>query len=199
VNTGYNFIFSPTNFANGTGVTGVNGALQLWGSGNGSANGLGASPDGGNFIAADGVYETGAITQMISGLNVGQTYTLTFYYAGAQQYNYSGATTEGWQVSFGGSTQTTNMLSNSSHGFTGWVFQSFNFVADNTSDLLSFLALGTPNGEPPFTLLDGVSINGITNQVVPEPSSVMMLGLGLLGFGAIGLRRRRRALRAMIA
>jgi hypothetical protein len=45
-------------------------------------------------------------------------------------------------------------------------YQTMNFTADNTSDLLSFFAVGTPNGEPPFVLLDGVSLNADT----PEPA-----------------------------
>jgi hypothetical protein len=181
--SGYNFIFS----ANG-GDT--NSTLQLWGPNNGGAAGntLGASPDGGNYIGADGAYQVGAITQTVGGLVAGQQYAVSFYYAGAQQNGFSGATTEQWLVGLGGSAQqATPILSDVSHGFTGWNHETFIFTADGSSDVLSFLAAGTPNGEPPFSLLDGVSMTA-----VPEPASMLLMGTGL---AAMGLIRRRRAAR----
>ena len=48
---GYNFIFPST----GGTVNGSAGSLSLWS----GANGLGPSPDGGNYIGADGAYEVG--------------------------------------------------------------------------------------------------------------------------------------------
>ena len=65
-NDGYNFLFAP-GVADTTGATGADGNLKLWGPGDGSANGLPAtSPDGGNYVAADGAYEVGALQQTIS-------------------------------------------------------------------------------------------------------------------------------------
>jgi len=178
---GYNFVFSATG-----GDT--NSYLQLWGAANGgiAGNTLGASPDGGNYIGADGAYETGAITQTVTGLVAGQQYSVGFYYAGAQQSGFTGDTTEQWKVSLGGSAvQSTPILNDVSHGFTGWNHEVFTFTADGSSDTLSFLAAGTPNGEPPFSLLDGV-----TMTAVPEPASMFLMGTGL---AALGLIRRRRA------
>ena len=46
-----------------------------------------ASPDGGNFVAADGDFQNGAISQSITvpgGLKVGQQYRVSFYDAFAQ-------------------------------------------------------------------------------------------------------------------
>ncbi len=52
-------------------------------------------PSGGNFIQADGnpIYET-SFNQVLTGLSIGQTYTLTFWQAAGQQQGFSGATTE---------------------------------------------------------------------------------------------------------
>jgi hypothetical protein len=184
--TGYNFIFAPGT-GDTTGSDGQDGTVSLWGTNNGGVDVLPASsPDGGNYVAADGAFLVGAIQQTISGLTVGESYVVGFWWAGAQQSNRTGATTEQWQVSLGSEEQSTAIVDDVNHGFTGWVYQTFTFTADNTSDVLSFLAVGTPNGEPPFTLLDGV-----TMDAAPETGTLilMLAGLGLMG--ALGLRRSK--------
>lgn len=182
--TGYNFLFNGTG-ADTTGVEGQYGNLQLWGAGNGSANGLGASPVGGNFVASDGAYMQAPITQTVQGLVAGQKYNLTFYWAGAQQHGYDGVNTEQWEVKLGNEMHATEVKTNANHGFTGWQKETFTFTATGASELLSFLAVGTPAGVPPFSLLDGVSMTA----AVPEPGTWAMLGLGL---GLVGFAARRR-------
>ena len=145
----------------------------------------------GNFIAADGAYQTGPISQTVNGLTTGKSYTVSFYFAGAQQYGFTGATTEQWLVSLGSQQLATAVLSDTSHGFTGWQYTSLTFTATATSEVLSFLAVGTPSGVPPFTLLDGVSM-----VAAPEPGSAAMLVTGVL---AIAFFARRRHLGRAIA
>lgn len=189
--TGYNFLFAPGT-ADTTGATGVDGALHLWGTGNGGNDALVVSPNGGNFVAADPVYESGPITQSISGLTVGDVYAVSFYYGGAQQSGYTGTTTEGWTVGLGsGATQTTPMLTDGSHDFTGWYSETFDYTATSTTEVLSFMADGTPNGEPPFALLDGVSLNNVTPA--PEPGTLPLLFTGLMG--GLGILRSRKWLK----
>jgi hypothetical protein len=194
--SGYNFVFTPGTADNGTGAIQGGGHLQLWGAGNGGAagNNLGVSPDGGNFVAMDGAYETAAISQTITGLVAGDQYTVSFYYAGAQQKGYTGDTTEAVKVSFGGHTIETPVLSDPSHNFTGWYSESMTFTANSTSDVLSFLAVGTPSGQPPFTLLDGVSVTADTSgSPVPEPSSLALLLTGFAGVGGYVRSRFKKA------
>lgn len=145
------------------------------------------SPDGGKFVEADGdpTYRS-AITQMINGLIVGQSYTLTFQQAAGQQQGFTGPTTERWQVSLGGDTQLSSQFSLLQGGVGQWQSQTMVFVASATSELLSFLASGTPNGAPPISFLDGVSLV----QTVPEPVTLSLLGTGVLG--ALMLRRRAK-------
>jgi hypothetical protein len=142
------------------------------------------SPDGGSFVAVDGDPTVqGAISQQVGGLVIGKNYTLTFDWAAAQLLNRQGAYTEQFEVTFGGQSQFTQILSEPSQGFSGWQQVSMNFTATSTSQLLTFLSIGTPEGEPPMALLDGVSLS------VPEPASWAMM---ILGFGAIGFAMRRR-------
>jgi hypothetical protein len=184
--TGYNFVFKPGT-ADSTGADGEYGNMKLWGPANGANNGFAnASPAGGNFVAADGAYQTETISQLIAGLTPGKQYKVSFFWAAAQQYGYDGETTENWTVSLGNQSFTTPTVTNANHGFTDWQQQSFTFTATNASEMLSFLAHGTPNGEPPFSLLDGVSMSA-----APEPASWAMM---IVGFGAVGATMRRRKL-----
>jgi hypothetical protein len=182
----YSFLFTPGTASNG-GVNGQYGSLDLWGPGNGSANGLTGSPTGGNFIAQDSAFQQGAISQNISGLTAGNQYTVSFWWAGAQQYGFSGPTFDNWTVSFGSQSQTTATINLPDHGFSPWQKQSFTFTADGTSDLLSFYAAGGPPGVPPFALLDGVSLTA-----VPEASTWFMMLAGFAGLGLFGYRRREK-------
>ena len=163
-NGSYAFVFAAGT-ADVGGSNGEYGGVSLWGPNNGSANGLPAtSPDGGNFVALDSAFQVGALSQTISGLTPGDTYAVSFYWAGAQQYGFTGPTIDNLTVSLGSSSMTTNTVNLASHGFAPWTQVTFDLKADSTSDVLSFLALGGPAGVPPFALLDGVSM-----QSVPEP------------------------------
>jgi hypothetical protein len=197
---GYNFVFLP-NTVDTTGATGQYNAvgtppgLTLWGphSLKGPANGLAqTSPTGGNFIAADGAYEVSAITQTINGLTPGHAVAVSFAWAGAQQFGFNGPTTDNWTVSLGtvsasNLAQTTKTVSLPDEGFTGWMTQTFTFMPTSASEVLSFLATGTPSGQPPFALLANVSAVN-----VPEPAAWTVLVTGLAGL--IGVARRRRGL-----
>lgn len=186
--SGYNFLFTPGT-ADTTGAIGEYGNLQLWGPGNGSSNGLTpSSPTGGNFIAADGAFSQAPIQQTITGLSPNSVANVTFYYAGAQQKNFNGTTTEAWQVTLGNQTLTTPVLNDTEHGFTGWKQLTLSFIVTSSTEVLSFLAVGTPAGTPPFTLLDGVTISQ-----VPEPASLALMGAAV---GVAGLVMRRRGGRA---
>ena len=178
--TGYNFVFQPG--SNGVAQTGNNGTVALYG-------GVGAapppsSPAGGNFLALDGSFEVGAVAQTVTGLSVGTPMTVSFYFAGAQQYGYSGTTTEQLQVSLGSESQLTQVLNNASMSVTPWNFESFIFTPTSTSDVLSFLSIGTPTGVPPLALLDGVTVTGSASPV-PEPSTLALLATGFAGLSGI--------------
>ena len=144
------------------------------------------SPNGGNFVLADGDPNySGAFSQTLSGLTVGHVYAVEFYQAAGQQAGFTGITTERWSVTFGGVTQLSTLITLPEAGFAPWQKQSLSFTATAVSQVLTFLAVGTPGGAPPISFLDGVSVAG-----VPEPATwgLMVAGFGLVGFVA---RRRR--------
>jgi hypothetical protein len=185
--TGYNFIFAPGS-ADTTGATSQFGNLQLWGPGNGSANGLPASsPAGGNYVAADGAFQTQPISQTINGLTPGNKYIVGFWYGFGQQYSFDGATIQNWSVSLGADTQTTADYDLPNHGFSGWMHKDFTFTATSVSEVLSFLAYGNLP-VPPFALLDGVTLDV---AAIPEPAAWAVMVVGIAGIA--GIARRRRA------
>jgi|SRR5579863_2524145 len=145
------------------------------------------SPDGGNFVAIDGDPSfAGSISQMIN-VVMGQSYVVSFDQAAEQFQFYSGATTERWLVSLGGQSQLSQIMNNASHGFVPWEGQSLTFTATTTgSELLSFFAVGTPSGEPPVVLLDGVSVT------TPEPATCALIGAGMLGMFAVRRQLKKR-------
>jgi hypothetical protein len=203
---GYNFVYAPGTIDTGTNANGANagspneapgqfnaangyGNTYIAGIHNGGVSTITAPPGGGNIVAGDGAYEIGAITQTITGLTVGQTYVLKFEWGGAQQQSFTGATTEAWTVSLGAQNFTTTAVSVPTNGFSGWMQQTFYYKATATTETLSFLAVGTPTGEPPFSLLADVDL-----EVVPDFSNWMVFA----GFGAVCVlfetfRRRRRS------
>ena len=161
-----------------------------------------AAPGGGttqNFLAMENISNACGcyIYQTITGLVVNASYSVGFYQAGAVWSGSTLATTEFWKVGWG-TTTTTSIASqtNSSTintpvlGFSGWIPQQMQFVATATQMVLSFMANGSPTGQPPFALLDGVTLTQVQS---PEPASAALIISGLIGL--IGMRRaaRRRA------
>lgn len=177
---GFPSIYSPPN-------------IFLWGPGNGINNGFTGSPNGGYFLVAAADYGQGAISQTITGLTPGDSYTLEYEWAAAQEVGFFGATSEYWNVSIASQTFNSPTYNLPSQGFSGWMNQTETFTATSATEILSFLAMGSPSGLPPVLLLDGVKITPIS---VPEPSTMALGGFATLMVGLMARRKRCRQARA---
>jgi hypothetical protein len=135
---------------------------------------IGATEDGG----------TSSLQQTVSGFTMGQTYTLTW------EQSSEFTTSDVLNVSFlaGSSTASQDFASNPYPGgsdfWFGWQDFSMPFLADSSSVTFLFHSYGT-NYEPG---VDNFQI--VSNNAVPEPGTLGLLGASLLGFGV--LRRRRK-------
>lgn len=182
--SGYNFVM-------GSATKG--GSISLWDASNGGATTWnGKTLDGSNFLAMDGAYHTAAVSQTVSGLTIGQKYTLAFNYAFAQQHGYNGATIQNLTASVGSASLTTADYNLANHGFSGWLQGALTFTASSTSEKLSFLAYGNLP-VPPFALVSNVSV-----AAVPGPEAGVGL-LPLVAFGALMFARRRFSRNADLA
>lgn len=197
-------------YASGTadsiGAQSVNGIGYLWGPANpapggNSLNGLPAqdpfAPTGSNFLASDSdpLYSR-AISQNVSAVTNG-VYELSFGWAAAQFREvggllFNGPTMSRWTVSLGSQTVlVTAYESIPDHGFSGWKKESVTFTYNGPTSSavsLSFLADGAPGGLPPVALLSNVALN-----TVPEPGSLMIVGVGLLASVTVARLRAKSA------
>ena len=186
---------APNLICIGTGATQTQPKFSVWAA-------PGPSPNGGNYFLEDG-WTTGqvALSQTVTGLKVGHTYQLSFWQASAQEdCLFDDGTscdptvpplnteTEQWQVTFGATTINSTLMTTPIHTSIPWNEQIMNFTATSTSQLISFLALGTPTNGPPLVLLDGIDL-----EETPEPGSGALIALGLLlclPLGRMFLRKR---------
>jgi hypothetical protein len=170
--------------------------VYIYGPQSGSNNGLTANSGantaggtaGGNYLALDAdPLVSGTLSQSISGLTVGAGYALSFYWATAELSNQTVTqTTEYVQASLGGQTQTTQTLTTAAAGFDPWRQVTLYFTATSATEALSFLAVGTPSGDPPSVLLDAVSLT-----YAPEPSTWAIMLAGVAGATGLTAMRRR--------
>jgi hypothetical protein len=199
----------------------TDGPYSLWNASNGGTGTIVAPPSHDHFVLGqDSAPENAAyLTQTINGLTNGKTYLLTFEFAGAQLRNadgtmWNGATNEGVEVNLGGTYDTavadggttsqkytggqTDVAyydnfntSIASHSSTPWQQVKMYFTANGSSEDLNLEAISTSSGNPPFALIDNLSL-----LAVPEPATWAMVILGVFGIGAIVRRRRSGRLAA---
>jgi hypothetical protein len=138
----------------------------------------GYAPYDGTYSAYFGpVGDTATISQVIN-TTPGDTYTLSFYLA-----NPVGGTPNYFSASLGTSTFS---FTNFGVAFN-WQQFSLTTVATGDQTTLSF----TFRNDPAYWFLDDVSVTQGTSGTVPEPSTLVMFGSGLLGLAGIARKKFR--------
>ncbi len=175
--------FDPGSFSTlGLGSTAITGWV---------VGGLGVDYIGTYWEAADGTRsvdlsgnDKGSISQMLTGLTIGQTYQVTFSLAGNPD---GGGSTKVAVASDGGSQSSVYSFLQGANtkSSMGWTPQSFTFTATGESANLTFSATENNAYGP---ALDNVGI-----AAVPEPATwaMMILGFGVVGATVRGSRRRQ--------
>jgi hypothetical protein len=149
------------------------------------------SADGGTYLGVQDLdaflprVNVRGITQTVSGLTVGDTYSLSFW----SMSNHDGVGLQDWTVSFGAQTQTGLQTTPNASDTGTWVQSALGFTASSTSQALTFVATYLPGSVPEMLNLDGVVLKDVS--AVPEPSNwaLLLAGLG----GALAVARLRRA------
>ena len=170
--------------------------VSFW---NGQIDGsdLAPSPNGGNVLIAYHVDGVDSISQTLTGLNAGTSYTLTYTLADADRQTVTyGPGTMSWIASIGGTVLNTaanpgTIAIAGPQSATPWTTVSYNFVANASSEVLQFLASSSvPVAPEPILALDGVKV---VTAPIPEPGTYALLAAGLAAVGVVARRRSRAA------
>jgi len=188
VNLVQNGSFESNTLASGAWQILNNGQLSQWQVGSNGVelrnNVAGKAFDGVNYVELDG-YSNGSIAQVLNTVQ-GQWYQLTFAYS-----NRSGVPVNsngiGWSV--GGLSDSAPLLAYNNTGDNVWSQLSVRWQATSNSTLLSFTGQGISDGV-------GSSLDAVSVTNVPEPESLSLAGLALLGLGLASIKRKagRRSL-----
>ncbi len=174
--SGYNEFYAGTPSATGIpGWTVTGGSVDVVGT-NFYAAGGGASQS----LDLDG-FNPGTITQSIA-TTVGTSYVLTFLYA--NNPNNPAFPTATANVLIGGS-----LVGGITHtSGTPYVLATYGFIATSTTTSITFASTDAPTSNA------GIALNAVNvfAGTVPEPASIAMVGLGLVGFVGVAARKARR-------
>jgi hypothetical protein len=136
-----------------------------------------AAQDGTFYATMGPVGSDGTISQTLADV-AGAQYTVSFWFASV------GDNPSDFSVSWDG-TQLLS-LTNPNTG-SAWSQYTYN-VTGTGSDTLTFAF----RDDPAYMALDNVSVTENSGQSVPEPSSLLMLGTGVLGLGGVVRRKLSR-------
>jgi hypothetical protein len=145
------------------------------------------TPHSGSFEADLGQFQsdgTLSLSQSIT-TTIGASYTFSFWMTTAGAGGTSSAP-DFFSASFGG--QTVLSLTDVSTP-TDYTLFSYTVVATSTSTLVDFESYNSPW----YFFLDDVDVVPSSAPVVPEPSSIVLVAIGICGLGVRSIRKRRAA------
>ena len=132
----------------------------------------------GNYYAVLGpVGNDGTLSQTFAD-HAGLEYTVNFWFASV------GDNPSDFSASWDGTPLLSLTNPNTGAAWTQYTYQ----VTGTGSDTLTFAF----RDDPAYMALDNVSVTESPEQSVPEPSSLLMLGTGVLGLGGVVRRKLRR-------
>ena len=133
--------------------------------------------DGLYYAAMGPVGSDGTLSQTISDI-AGQHYTFSFW------FNAVGDDPSDFSANWNG----TNLLALTDPNTGGtWTQYSYNVVGTG-SDTIQFAF----RDDPGYMALDNVSVSAAGGGSAPEPSSILLLGTGILGLGGVARRKLGR-------
>lgn len=137
------------------------------------------APHGGNDYALLGpVGSIGSMSQTIA-TTVGQSYTLSWWLGSDGDF----------ENEFSASWNGTQVLDQKDMPTQGYVQYSFTLQATSNATVIQF----GYRDDPGYLSLDDVSVTAVLNGLaVPEPSSVILAGIGGITIAACSLRSRRQ-------
>ncbi|MFT3731270.1 MAG: choice-of-anchor C family protein [Hyphomicrobium sp.] len=135
--------------------------------------------DGSRSLDLDG-NAPGGVQQTITGLTIGQQYTITFDLAGNPDLSGKKIL----QLALDGITQDYTFINTAitTKSAMGWILESFIFTASNTSQLLTFSSLTSDAWGP---ALDNVNISA-----TPVPPALPLFAVALALLGWLGGRKQ---------
>jgi hypothetical protein len=145
----------------------------------------------------------GSISQLVSGLTVGQEYKISFYISGnigeGQDTKsldlglYSDASLSLASFEDGAGYIYNTLLKNNSNADMKWALETFTFVASQSAYYLAFFDTSA-SANKSGAALDSISI--ASTAVTPIPPAILLFASALGGMGFLGYRRRKQAAEA---